>query len=133
MIHTLKFALRYNPTNSRAIGYYAIQQNAAYNAAVDVLNREPHLPKHSGRHHPDTLNKRTTAWRQADRQQADAPYYIHQQGAEEAWEANQRMRPAPRRVPTGTGSVAQGRPAVLKRRAQAPKVLRIVLVTEHTL
>ena len=39
----------------------------------------------------------------------------------------------PRRVPTGTGSVGQGRLAVFKRRAKAPKVLRIVLVTEHTL
>ena len=29
--------------------------------------------------------------------------------------------------------MAQGRPAVYKRRAKAPKVLQIVLVTEHTL
>ena len=92
MIRTLKFALRYDPTNSRAIGYHATQQNAAYNHAADLLNREPHLPKRSGKNHPDALNKRITAWRQADRQKADAPYYIHQQGAEEAWEANQRMR-----------------------------------------
>ena len=91
-IRTLKFALRYDPANSRAIGYHATQQNAAYNHAVDVLNREPELPKRSGRNHPDALNKRITAWRQANRQKADAPYYIHQQGAEEAWEANQRMR-----------------------------------------
>ena len=93
-IRTLKFALRYDPDNSRAIGYHATQQNAAYNHGVDVLNREPDLPKRSGRNHPDALNKRITAWRQADRQKADAPYYIHQQGAEEAWEANQRMRQA---------------------------------------
>ena len=94
MIRTLKFALHYQPANSQAIGYYATQQNAAYNAAVDVLNQEPDLPKRSGRHHPDALNKRITAWRQRTRQRADAPYYIHQQGAEEAWEANQRMRQA---------------------------------------
>ena len=94
MIRTLKFALHYQPANSQAIGYYATQQNAAYNAAVDVLNQEPDLPKRSGRHHPDALNKRITAWRQRNRQRADAPYYIHQQGAEEAWEANQRMRQA---------------------------------------
>ena len=94
MIRTLKFALHYQPANSQAIGYYATQQNAAYNAAVDVLNQEPDLPKRSGRHHPDALNKRITAWRQRNRQQTDAPYYIHQQGAEEAWEANQRMRQA---------------------------------------
>ena len=92
MIRTLKFALRQDPANSQAIGYHATQQNAAYNHAVDVLNREPELPKHSGKNHPDALNKRITAWRQADRQKAVAPYYIHQQGAEEAWKGNQRMR-----------------------------------------
>ena len=31
-------------------------------------------------------------WRQANRQTADAPYYIHQEGGEQAWEANQRLR-----------------------------------------
>ena len=74
MIRTLKFALRHNAANSPAIGYYVTQQNAAYNAAVDVLNREPELPKRSGRNHPDALNKRVTAWRQRNRQQVDAPY-----------------------------------------------------------
>ena len=93
-IRTLKFALRYNPDNSRAIGYYATQQNAAYNHAVDVLNREPHLPKRGGRNHPDAMNKRTTAWCQANRETADAPYYIHQEGGEQAWEVNQRMQQA---------------------------------------
>ena len=61
MIRTLQFALRYDPTNSRAIGYHATQQNAAYNPAVDILNREPNLPKRSGRNHPDAMNKRITA------------------------------------------------------------------------
>ena len=46
-IRTLKFALCYDLANSRAIGYYATQQNAAYNAAADVLNRDPSLPKRS--------------------------------------------------------------------------------------
>ena len=92
MIRTLKFALRHNPANSRAIGYHATQQNAAYNHAVDVLNREPDLPKRSGRNHPDAMNKRITTWRQADRQTADAPYHIHQEGSEQAWEANQRLQ-----------------------------------------
>ena len=91
-IRTLKFPFRYDPTNSRAIGYLATQQNAAYNHAVDVLNREPELPKRSGKGKSDALNKRITAWRQANRQKADAPYHIHQQGAEDAWEANQRLR-----------------------------------------
>ena len=92
MIRTLKFALQQDPSNSRAIGYCATQQNAAYNVAVDMLNREPHLPKRSGRNHPGAMNKRITAWRQANRQKADAPYHIHQEGAEQAWEANQRMQ-----------------------------------------
>ena len=92
MIKTLKFALRHDPSNSRAIGYHATQQSAAYNHAVDVLNQEPNLPKRSGRNHPDAMNKRITAWRQGNRQKADAPYHIHQEGAEEAWEANQRMQ-----------------------------------------
>ena len=91
-IRTLKFPLHYDADNSRAIVYHATQQNAAYNHAVDVLNREPELPKRSGKGKPDALNKCITAWRQANRQKADAPYHIHQQGAEEAWEANQRMR-----------------------------------------
>ena len=63
MIRTLKFALRYNPANSWAVGCYATQQNAAHNAAVDVLNREPELPKRSGRNHPDALNKRRADWK----------------------------------------------------------------------
>ena len=92
MIRTLKFGLCHDPANSQAIGYYATQQNAAYNHAVDVLNREPSLPKRSGKSHPDAINKRITAWRQANRQTADAPYYIHQEGGEQAWEANQRLQ-----------------------------------------
>ena len=66
-IHTLKFALRYDPANSRAIGYYATQQDGTYNHAADILNLEPELPKRSGRNHPDAVNKRITAWRQANR------------------------------------------------------------------
>ena len=92
MIRTMKFALRRDLANSRAIGYHATQQNAAYNVAVDVLNREPNLPKRSNRNTPDAINKRVTAWRQANRQTADAPYYIHQEGSEQAWEANQRLQ-----------------------------------------
>ena len=92
MIRTLKFALHYDPANSRVVSYHATQQNAAYNVAVAVLNREPHLPKRSGKSHPDAMNKRITAWRQANRQRADAPYYIHQEGGEQAWEANQRLQ-----------------------------------------
>ena len=38
------------------------------------------------------MNKRITYWRQTNQQMADAPYHIHQQGSEEAWEANQRLQ-----------------------------------------
>ena len=92
MIRTLKFAVQHDLANSIAIGYHATQMSAAYNVAVDVLNRQLELPKRSGKNHPDALNKRITAWRQTNRQQTQAPYYIHQEGAEQAWEANQRMR-----------------------------------------
>lgn len=84
MIRTLKFALRRDPANSQAIGYCATQQNAAYNHAVEVLKREPSLPKRSGHGHPDAINKRITAWRQSNRQIADAPYHVHQEGGERA-------------------------------------------------
>ena len=94
MMRTLTFALHRDPDTSRNIGYHATQQNLAYNHAVDVLNREPNLPKRSRKNHPDALNKRITAWRQAHRQQAEAPYYIHQEGGEQAWEANQRLQEA---------------------------------------
>ena len=93
-IRTLKFALRYDPANSRAIGHYATQQNTAYNVDGDVLNREPSWPKRSDRNHSDALNKRVTAWRETDRQKADAPYHIHQEGGEQVWEAKQRLREA---------------------------------------
>ena len=93
-IRTLKFALRYDPANSRAIGHYATQQNTAYNVDGDVLNREPSWLKRSDRNHSDALNKRVTAWRETDRQKADAPYHIHQEGGEQVWEAKQRLREA---------------------------------------
>ena len=92
MIRTLKFTIRHDPANSQAIGYHATQQNAAYNVAVDVLNREPNLPKRSGRNHPDAMNKRITAWRQADRHKADAPYHIQQESSELARVANRRLQ-----------------------------------------
>ena len=63
-IRTLKLALRHDPANGRAIAYHTAQQNAAYNHAVDTLNREPNLSKRSSRDSPDALNKCITTWRQ---------------------------------------------------------------------
>ena len=90
MIRTLTSALCYDRTNSRAIGYYATQQNAAYNHGVDVLNREPELPKRSGRNHPDAINKRITAWRQDNQKGADDPYHIHREGGKITLTARKR-------------------------------------------
>ena len=70
-IRTLKFAIQSDPANSRAIGHHAKQMNAAYNAAIDVLNREPELLKRSGKGEPDTTNKRITKWRRGNRQLAN--------------------------------------------------------------
>ena len=91
-IRTLKFAWCKDLASSQTIAYLATQQNLAYNHALDVLNREPDLPKRSGKNHPDAMNKRITASRKANRQQAHAPYHIHQQGSEAAWEANQLLQ-----------------------------------------
>ena len=92
MIRTLKLALRHDPANSQAIGCHATQQNVAYNHGVDVLTRELNLPKRGGRNHPDAMNKRITNWRHANREKANAPYHIHQEGSEQAWEANQQLQ-----------------------------------------
>ena len=92
MIRTLKYAVRHSPENAQAIGYQATQQNLAYNHAVELLNREPELPKRSSPHCPDALSKRNTKWRQENRSITQAPYHIHQLGAEQAWQANHLLQ-----------------------------------------
>ena len=92
MIRTLKYAVRHSPENAQAIGYQATQQNLAYNQAVDILNREPQLPKRSSPNCPNALSKRITAWRQENRSITQAPYHIHQLGAEQAWQANHLLQ-----------------------------------------
>ena len=47
-IRTLKFALRDDPANSRAIGYHAAQQNAAYHHAVDAVPKPVECPHQEG-------------------------------------------------------------------------------------
>ena len=109
MIRTMKFALRYDPANSQANGYHGTQQNAAYNHAVDVLNREPNLPKRSGKNHADAINKRITTWRQTNRETAKAPYHVHQEGGEQAWKANQLLQQSQtQRLGRITSAVANG-------------------------
>ena len=92
MIRTLKYAIKHSPANAQAIGYQATQQNLAYNQAVDILNREPELPKRSSPNCPDALSKHTTKWRQENRSITQAPYHIHQLGAEQAWQANHLLQ-----------------------------------------
>ena len=92
MIRTLKYAVGHSPANAQAIGYQATQQNLAYNHAVDILNREPDLPKRSSLQQTNALGKRITAWRQENRSITQAPYHIHQLGAEQAWQANHLLQ-----------------------------------------
>ena len=80
-----------NSATSTIIGRLTSQQRLAYNQAVNILNREPNILK---RAHKDTsfgLNKRITAWRNANPDEATAPYHIHQQGSEAAFVANELM------------------------------------------
>ena len=81
-----------NPETSRTIGWLASQQRLAYNHAVEELNRRPDMPKRAKRGSAHGLNKLLTAWRQANPEAATAPYHIHQQGSEAAWDANQRLQ-----------------------------------------
>lgn len=87
--------LENNPQTSRVIGWMASQERLAYNQAVNLLNREPHIPKRAKKHSRYGLNKRITHWRNeelVERGMDLAPYHIHQQGSEAAWEANALMQ-----------------------------------------
>ena len=53
---------QYAPT-SRVVGYLASQQRLAYNHAINILNREPSIPKRAAKGSTLDLNKRITAWR----------------------------------------------------------------------
>ena len=61
MIRTLKFALRRDPASSQAIRRCATKRNADYKHAVEVLNREPSLPKRSAHGYTDATSKHITA------------------------------------------------------------------------
>ncbi len=93
---TTKFIrLENSPETSTIIGWLTSQQRLAYNQAVNVLNREPHIPKRAKKGSGYGLNKRITRWRNTDlvnRGTSLAPYHIHQQGSEAAWEANALMQ-----------------------------------------
>ena len=87
--------LENTPETSRVIGWLTSQERLAYNQAVNILNREPMMPKRARKGSRHGLNKRITQWRNTDLVERDmdlAPYHIHQQGSEAAWEANALMR-----------------------------------------
>ena len=87
--------LENTPATSMVIGRLTSQERLAYNQAVNILNREPMMPKRARKGSRHGLNKRITQWRNTDLVEWDmdlAPYHIHQQGSEAAWEANALMR-----------------------------------------
>ncbi len=77
-----------NSATSTVIGNLTSQQRLAYNQAVNILNREPNIPKRAHRGSTFGLNKRITTWRKENPDRAMAPYHIHQQGSEAAFAAN---------------------------------------------
>ena len=88
---TVVLPLVNNSATSTVIGKLASQQRLAYNHAVNILNREPNIPKRAHKGSSFGLNKRITAWRHDNPDKANAPYHIHQQGSEAAFTANALM------------------------------------------
>ena len=90
-VETRIFRLHYHPQMSERIGYLASQQRLAYNVAADILNRTPAIALRRSPRHPDGLLGQLSRWRHQD-SRAQAPYIIHQAGAQQAWMANDLMR-----------------------------------------
>ena len=90
-IETKIFRLHREAAVSARIGYLASQQRLAYNHAVDTLNRTPDITLLKSPRNPDGLLGQITLWRRQD-ERADAPYVIHQSGAQQAWIANDLMK-----------------------------------------
>ena len=90
-VETRIYRLHYDPHTSERIGYLASQQRLAYNIAVNILNRTSAIALRRPPAHPDGLLGQITLWRHQD-SRAQAPYIIHQAGAQQAWMANDLMR-----------------------------------------
>ena len=58
--------LENTPETSRIIGWLTSQERLSYNQAVNVLNREPTIPKRAKKGSGYGLNKRITRWRNED-------------------------------------------------------------------
>ena len=90
-VETRIYKLHHDSQTSERIGYLASQQRLAYNTAVNILNRTPTIALRRSPRHPDGLLGQLTRWRHQD-SRAQAPYIIHQAGAQQAWMANDLMR-----------------------------------------
>ena len=90
-IETRIFKLRHDPDTSARIRHLASQQRLAYNFAVNVLNRTPNIALRRSPRHPNGLLGQLTVWKYEDKR-ANAPYIIHQGGAQQAWFANDLMK-----------------------------------------
>ena len=91
VVETKIYRLHYDPQSSERIGYLVSQQRLAYNVAAGILNRTPALALRRSPRHPDGLLGLLTRWRHQD-SRAQAPYIVHQAGAQHAWMANGLMR-----------------------------------------
>ena len=89
-IETKIYRLYHEAAVSTRIGYLASQQRLAYNHAVDILNRTPDIALLKSPRNPGGLLGQITLWRSQD-ERANAPYVIHQSGAQQAWLANDLM------------------------------------------
>ncbi len=90
-VETRIYRLHHDSQMSERIGYLASQQRLAYNVAAGILNRTPDIALRRSPRHPDGLLGQLTRWRHQD-SRAQAPYVIHQAGAQHAWMANDLMR-----------------------------------------
>ena len=90
-VETRVYRLHHDSQMSERIGYLASQQRLAYNIAAGILNRTPDIALRRSPRHPDGLFGQLTRWRHQD-SRAQAPYIIHQAGAQQAWLANDLMR-----------------------------------------
>ncbi len=90
-VETRIYRLHHDPETSERIGYLASQQRLAYNIAAGILNRTPDIALRRSPRHPDGLLGQLTRWRHQD-SRAQAPYIIHQAGAQQTWMANDLMR-----------------------------------------
>ena len=72
--------------------YVISVQNPTYCAKpVNVLNRTPNIALRRSPRHPNGLLGQLTVWKYED-MRANAPYIIHQGGAQQAWFANDLMK-----------------------------------------